>query len=95
MGRIIERELAGFQLNIVLNQIKFKREKRIGNSVKSICLKYFDLDTRYVGFIETDDFITHTLNNRQPYMQTYPESNCAREVKVITDNLMQGEQVKL
>ena len=95
MDRLIKRELAGYRVDIVLNQIKLKREKCIGNSVKSICLKYFGLDARYVGSIETDDFITRSLNNRQPYIQTYPESKCAREVAAIAHNLMQGEQVKI
>ena len=95
MGRIIDKELSGFRVDIVLNQIKFKREKRIGNSVKSICLKYFGVDAHYAGFVETDDFITRSLNNRQPYMQTYPESACAREVAAIVENLVSNRQVNL
>jgi flagellar biosynthesis protein FlhG len=95
MGRVIDRELAGFRVDIVLNQIRRKREKRIGNSVKSICLKYFGVDARYAGFVETDEFITRTLNNRQPYMQTYPESKCAREVAAIVHNLISHEQVTI
>lgn len=95
MGNIIDRELAGFRVDIVLNQIKRKREKRIGSSVKSICLKYFGLDARYAGFVETDDFITRSLNNRQPYMQTYPESKCAREVAAIVENLIGNRQVAM
>jgi flagellar biosynthesis protein FlhG len=95
MGRIIEKELAGFRVDIALNQIRRKREKRIGNSVKSICLKYFGLDARYAGFVETDDFITRSLNNRQPYMQTYPESKCAREVAAIVHSLMDDQQAAI
>ncbi len=95
MGRIIDSELASFRVNIVLNQIKLKREKRIGNSVKSICLKYFGLDARYAGFIETDDFITRSLNNRQPYLQSYPESKCAREVAAIVHNLVNDQQISI
>ena len=95
MGRVIDRELKGFRVDIVLNQIKLKREKRIGNSVKSICLKYFGLDARYAGFVENDEFITRSLNNRQPYMQTYPESTCAREVAAIVENLLGDRQVAI
>jgi flagellar biosynthesis protein FlhG len=95
MGSVIERELSGFRLDIVLNQIRLKREKRIGNSVKSICLKYFGLDARYAGYVENDEFITRSLNNRQPYMQTYPESKCAREVSAIVDNLVSDRQVTI
>jgi flagellar biosynthesis protein FlhG len=95
MGRVIDRELNGFRVNIVLNQIRLKREKRIGNSVKSICLKYFGLDARYAGFVENDEFVTRSLNNRQPYMQTYPESACAREVAAIVDNLVSNRQMTI
>ena len=95
MGSIIERELSGFRLDIVLNQIKLKREKRIGNSVKSICLKYFSLDARYAGFVGTDEFVSRSLNNRQPYIQTYPESKCAREVAAIVDNLVSDRQMTI
>ena len=95
MGRIIEDELAGFRLDLVLNQIKFNREKRIGNSVKSICLKYFGMDARYVGHIGVDDFIVSSINNRQPYIETYSESKCAREVAAITHNLMDDQQMKI
>jgi len=95
MGRVIDRELNGFRVDIVLNQIKLKREQRIGNSVKSICLKYFGLDARYAGFVENDEFVTRSLNNRQPYMQTYPESTCAREVATIVENLLGNRQVTI
>lgn len=95
MGGIIDRELADFCVDIVLNQIKRKREKRIGSSVKSICLKYFGLEARYAGFVESDDFITRSLNNRHPYIQTYPESKCAREVAAIVENLIRNRQVAM
>ncbi|MCG6911221.1 MAG: P-loop NTPase [Deltaproteobacteria bacterium] len=95
MAQIIDDELCGFRLYIVLNQIRLEREKRIGNSVKSICLKYFGMDARYVGFVEIDDFIISSLNNRQPFMETYPESKCAREVGAIARNLLRGEQVRI
>jgi flagellar biosynthesis protein FlhG len=95
MGRIVDKELSDFRVDIVLNQIKRKREKRIGSSVKSICLKYFGLDARYAGFVETDDFITRSLNYRQPYMQTYPESKCAREVATIVGNLVSNRQMTI
>jgi flagellar biosynthesis protein FlhG len=95
MGRVIDRELNDFRVDIVLNQIKLKREARIGNSVKSICLKYFGLDARYAGYVENDEFVTRSLNNRQPYMQTYPESTCAREVAAIVENMVGNRQVRI
>ena len=53
------------------------------------------MDARYVGHIGVDDFIVSSINNRQPYIETYSESKCAREVAAITHNLMDDQQMKI
>jgi len=92
---LIEKELSNFRLQIILNQVKQEQEKKIGNSVKSICLKHFGMNASYIGCIESDDFISRSINARQPYMQTYPESKCAREIAAIADNLIHNRQTTL
>jgi len=95
IARLIEAELSNFNLQIILNQVKSEQEKKIGNSVKSICLKYFGMNACYVGYIGSDDFISRSINKRQPYMQTYPESKCTREIAIIADNLIHNRQMAL
>ena len=92
---IVARELDRFCVQIILNQVRNNQEIMIGTSVKSVCLKYFGLNARYAGFLEYDDFIPRCINKRQPYLQAYPESRCAKELGALAENLIHGKQVEI
>jgi flagellar biosynthesis protein FlhG len=92
---IIAGELDHFCVQIILNQVRNNQEIMIGTSVKSVCLKYFGLKARYAGFLEYDDFIPRCINKRQPYLQAYPESRCAKELESLAANLIEGKQVEI
>jgi len=92
---IIDKELSDFIVYIALNQVRSTQEIMIGNSVKSICMKYFGLNSIYVGYVEYDDFISRCVNKRQPYMEAYPASRCAKEIERIADNLIEGKHINM
>ncbi|MBW2035113.1 MAG: AAA family ATPase [Deltaproteobacteria bacterium] len=91
--QIINEELSSFTIYIILNQIRTSEDVMVGNSVKSICIKYFGLNTQYIGYVEYDDFISRCINKRQAYMETYPTSRCAKEIERLTENLLEGRQL--
>lgn len=93
--RIITEELSRLTIYIILNQIKTREDVMIGNSIKSICIKYFGLSAQYIGYVEHDDFIPRCINKRRPFMETYPTSRCAKEIERLTDNLLEGRQLGL
>ena len=95
IASIIQQEQANFCVQIILNQVRNNQEIMIGSSVKSVCLKYFGLNARYAGFLEFDEFISRCINKRQPYLQAYPESRCAKELRSLADNLIEGKQVEI
>lgn len=90
---IVDEEVSNFIIYIVLSQVRSNQEIMIGNSVKSICLKHFNLNSKYVGYVEHDDFISRCVNKRQPYMEAYPASRCAKEIERLTDNLIKGKHI--
>ena len=94
MENIIDRELFNFRTYIVLNRINNSQEIMIGNSVKSICKKFFGLNANYVGYIEYDSFISKCINKRQSYMRAYPASRCAKEIERLTENLLKGRDIR-
>lgn len=91
--QIITEELSSFTIYIILNQIRTSEDIMVGNSVKSICIKYFGLNTQYIGYVEYDDFISRCINKRQAFMDTYPTSRCAKEIERLTENLLEGRQL--
>ncbi|MFO7737621.1 MAG: P-loop NTPase [Desulfatiglandaceae bacterium] len=94
MENIVAQELSEFRNYIVLNRITSSQEIMIGSSVKSICKKYFGLDGNYVGYIEYDPIIPRCINKRKPYMQAYPASRCAKEIQRLTENILDGKDIR-
>jgi flagellar biosynthesis protein FlhG len=89
---VVDEELEGFRLDIVLNQVKSDQEIKVGPSVKSVCLKHFGFNTCFAGHVVYDGFVSRSINRRQPFMLTYPMSRCAKGIEAITGNLMGQEQ---
>ena len=94
MENLINNELSSFRAHIILNRINSNQEIMIGNSVKSICKKYFGLNANYVGYIEYDAIVSRCINKRQPYMRAYPASRCAKEIERLTENLLEGRDIR-
>jgi flagellar biosynthesis protein FlhG len=93
--QIIERELGDFSVHIVLNQARTNQDIMTGNSVKSICVKFFGINALYSGYVEYDELVSRSVNQRTPYLQAYPASRCARGIERLTANLLSGQQVKI
>lgn len=95
VDKIICDEMENFSVHLILNQARNNQEIMLGNSVKSICLKYFGIKARYTGYVEYDDLVSRSVNRRQPYMLTYPSSRCAREIERLTNNLLENKQISI
>jgi flagellar biosynthesis protein FlhG len=93
ISEILDRELAGFKIHLILNHLRNREDIMIGNSVKSVCMKYFGFRTQYAGYIEYDECIGRCMRRRKPFMQTYPGSRCAKEIRRVAENLLEGKQV--
>jgi flagellar biosynthesis protein FlhG len=92
---ILEKESEGFNVNIVMNKVRTNKEITLGNSVKSICMKYLGINAQYVGYVEYDSVVSRSINKRQQYMLSYPESRCAREMEKLANNLIEQKEVRL
>ncbi len=92
---VLQNELSTFRINLVLNQVRSIQDISIGASVKSICTKYFGIQTGYTGYVEYDDCIWSSINKRQPFMKEYAGSRCANEIIKVSENLIEGRQIKV
>jgi len=95
LREVIDQELAEFRVNIVLNQARSHRDIMVGNSVKSVCRKFFGINALYSGYVEYDGSVSQSINRRLPYMSTFANSRCARGIEKLADNLLAGQQVRI
>ena len=92
---IVEKELPRFNINIVMNKVRANHDITLGNSVKSICMKYLGINAQYMGYVEYDNVVSRSINSRQQYMLSFPESRCAREIEKLANNLIEEKQMRL
>lgn len=92
---IIEEELRDFAVHIVLNKARTNQDIITGSSVKSVCVKFFGVNALYSGYVEYDDLVTRSVNQRTPYLSAYPASRAARAIERLTANILSGHQVKV
>ncbi len=93
--QIIEDELRDFAVHLVLNKARTNQDIMTGNSVKSVCVKFFGVNALYSGYVEHDDMVSRSVNQRTPYLIAYPGSRCTRGIERLTVNILTGQQVKV
>ncbi|MGB8951621.1 MAG: AAA family ATPase [Candidatus Aminicenantales bacterium] len=92
IGNILENELAGFQVYIILNMVRNSQEILIGSSVKSVLSKHLGIPIHYAGYIEYDDSVWRSIRERRPFMLYYMSTGCAREIETLAENLILGKE---
>ena len=91
----IVREVETFRPNLILNQVRTKKDIEIGFSVRSACKKYFGIHLHYLGYIVYDQEVTHSIRRRRPLMLENPRSRAAQCVLEIASKLANGQQMSL
>ncbi len=91
---ILEEELSGFKIYLILNKVRSSQDIIIGSSIKSIFMKYLGVDTQFVGYLEYDDAVWRSIRERKPFMVNYATSRSAKEIATFTENIIQGMEIK-
>ncbi len=97
MARILEREPAqgkqlmhlmnGLNFNLVLNQTRSNKDIQLGNSIQSVCRRYFGVRTHFLGHLENDNAAWHSLRKRRPLLLEYPQSPLYNGILAIARDL--------
>jgi flagellar biosynthesis protein FlhG len=95
LGTILDQELAGFKISIVMNMVRTDQDIILGASVKSVLMKYLGIPIQFAGIIEHNDAVWKSVREQKPFMLNYLSSSCAKSIEVLVDNLMQGTEVAI
>lgn len=90
-GRTFKIELTKMRLNLIVNQVRTSSDIEIGNSVKSVCQKYFGLSTEYVGYLDYDNAAWQALRKRRPVILEYPYCHLVAQFQKITKALIDNQ----
>jgi flagellar biosynthesis protein FlhG len=86
-GQRISDAIHGFELEIVINQIRARSDIDLGYSIASVCTKYFGVSTNYLGYLDHDNAVWQALRKRRPLITEYPHSRLVAQFLTIAKNL--------
>ena len=89
-------EVRRLKMNLIINQVRTRSDVELGTSIKSVCQRYFGIDTDFVGHLEYDNAVWQSVRRKRPAVLEYPHSLLVSQVSAITKNLIdpnRGSQV--
>jgi flagellar biosynthesis protein FlhG len=89
----IEEEIETFHPNLILNQVRSKKDIEIGFSIRSACQKYFGIHLHYLGYVVYDQDVCHSIRRRRPLVLENVRSRAAQCVTEIAAKLANSHQI--
>lgn len=89
----IEVEVETFQPNLILNQVRSRKDIEIGFSIRSACQKYFGIHLHYLGYVVYDQDVGYSIRRRRPLVLENAHSRAAQCVTEIASKLASRQQM--
>jgi flagellar biosynthesis protein FlhG len=86
-------EVETFHPNLILNQVRSKKDIEVGFSIRSACLKYFGIHVHYLGYVVYDQEVSHSIRRRKPLVLENPRSRAAQCVMEIASKLANSRKL--
>lgn len=93
-GSHLEQKITEFHLHLLLNQIRTRADIDLGQSMVSVCRKYFGVSADYLGYIDHDNAVWQSLRKKRPLLIEHPYSSIVGQFTNVTKNLMNTESFK-
>jgi flagellar biosynthesis protein FlhG len=87
-GKKLTEEMNRFYLDILINQVRTRSDLDLGHSIKSICLKYFGIESHYLGYLDHDNAAWQALRKKQSLVVEYPHCSLVNQLFSISKNLI-------
>ncbi len=90
---LMRRRLDAFTFRMVVNQHRKTNDPRLGEYLESVCSRHFYSRFRFMGFITHDERVHDSVAARSVYVEKYPYTSTATELKNIAHALLTGGRI--
>jgi flagellar biosynthesis protein FlhG len=91
MGLHLKRQIQAFQPYLIINQARTQADVEIGQSIKTVCKKYFGFDLRCLGYLEYDTSVWQSIRKKSPLLIEFAQSRIAISIDNMVRHLLQIE----
>ncbi|MEI6218577.1 MAG: hypothetical protein WCP86_06735 [bacterium] len=90
---IFDREMSGFIVHIVVNQVRTPKDILMGENLQNVCMNFLGLPVIYSGYARQDEAVQKNINSKEPFMIFNRISPVVKEIKTLTENIITGTQL--
>ncbi|WGL61304.1 P-loop NTPase [Pigmentibacter sp. JX0631] len=88
VGKQIKDMIEATNIGIIMNQVRTKEDRDLGESMSVICNRYFGFSAQFLGSTRYDDAVWKSVRVRRPLIIDYPLSTIAVNINHITDRII-------
>lgn len=87
-SQLVEQALRGLHFRLVLNQMRKPDSPNTGPLICKIIEKHLGFMVRFAGNISFDDRVHEAVCRRVPFLENYPHTPVAEELKQVCQNIL-------
>jgi len=76
-GARFTETMRSFRPRLLVNEVRTAQDIRLGFSIRSVCRKYFGIETEYLGYVNHDEVARRSIGERRPLVESHPRSDAA------------------
>lgn len=89
-GRYLKEQALRFRPRLVVNQVRFADDEKLGQSMASVCRRHLGIDIEAIGAVSFDENVWRANRKRRPFMQDFPESLAGRALEDVARKILVG-----
>lgn len=89
----MDNEFAHFNLSVVINQVRHAPHLQVGNSIKSVIIKYFGIHAQFAGYLTYSDTVWRYVNEDELFLQTEHAVPVLQELRAVADHVIQNTPI--
>jgi flagellar biosynthesis protein FlhG len=87
-GRYLKEQALQFRPRLVVNQLRYPEDERLGHSMAVVCRKHLGIDIECIGAVGFDESVWRANRKKRPFMLDFPESSAGRSLEQIARSLL-------
>lgn len=85
---LLKKTIGRFRFHLILNQFRRSAENTLGDNITAVCSRHFYSPFEFLGRVDFDDDVIDAIYTRKPYIDTFPDSPAAMQLKQIVSRLL-------
>jgi len=93
-GQALKAKARSFRPRLIINQVRYPEDERLGPSMASVCRKHLGIDVECLGAIQYEDVVWQANRRKKPFMLVFPDSKAGQSLEQAAVNLLSSSRNK-